>query len=214
MRDEFSLQIKDILSKRVGLRCSNPDCRALTTGPNTVKDKTTNIGVAAHVTAASIKGPRYNASMKLNERSSIENGIWLCQSCAKLIDSDTYKYTVELIQGWKFEAEKETDLELKKVRRSIPSNGFDKIFTLMPLLINEIKADIGANPLLREFIVQRKGWQYNSGGRTLLVYYYEDHEDLDAKIRLLVNNNLVNDITYNNVKRFVLNEEFVELLNS
>jgi hypothetical protein len=44
MRDDFKSQVKDTLSKRVGLRCSNPNCRALTAGPNSDKDKTTNIG--------------------------------------------------------------------------------------------------------------------------------------------------------------------------
>jgi hypothetical protein len=67
---------------------------------------------------------------------------------------------------------------------------------------------------MREFILQGRGWVYNSGGRKLLVYFFEDHEDLEAKIRLLKNNNLVNEITFNNVKRFVFTEEFVEILNS
>jgi len=214
MRDDFNSQIKDALSKRVGLRCSNPNCRALTSGPNSSEDKSTNIGVAAHITAASIKGPRYEASMTPIERSSIRNGIWLCQSCAKLIDSDTLRYTVQLLQEWKIEAENETDLELTKEKKSKTSTGFDKIFRLMPALINEFKEDIEKNPLLREFILQGRGWHYNSGGRKLLTYFYEDHEDLEAKIKLLENNNLVNDITYNNTKRFVFTEEFVEILNS
>ena len=33
MRDDFSQQTLDILAKRVGIRCSNPGCRKLTTGP-------------------------------------------------------------------------------------------------------------------------------------------------------------------------------------
>lgn len=214
MRDDFNSQVKDTLSKRVGLRCSNPNCRALTAGPNSDKDKATNIGVAAHITAASIKGPRYDASMTQSERRSIKNGIWLCQSCAKLIDSDTSRYNVDLLQEWKNKAEIETDLELTKVRRSKIPTGFDKVFKLMPALINEFKEDIEKNPLLREFILQGRGWVYNSGGRKLLAYFFEDHEDLEAKIRLLENNNLVNDITFNNVKRFVFTEEFVDILNS
>ena len=36
---------------------------------------------------------------------SINNGIWLCQSCAKLIDSDENKYTVKLIKSWKEQTE-------------------------------------------------------------------------------------------------------------
>jgi len=33
------------------------------------------------------------------------NGIWLCQSCAKLIDSDLAKYTKEVLLDWKETAE-------------------------------------------------------------------------------------------------------------
>lgn len=35
------------------------------------------------------------------ERSDITNGIWLCRTCAKLIDSDEVKYTVEILYEWK-----------------------------------------------------------------------------------------------------------------
>ena len=43
--------------------------------------------------------------MTSTERKSVRNGIWLCQSCSKLIDSDVNKYTVELLQSWKEKAE-------------------------------------------------------------------------------------------------------------
>jgi hypothetical protein len=214
MRDDFNSKIKDTLSKRVGLHCSNPDCKALTSGPNSSEDKSTNIGVAAHIRAASINGPRFDPSMTSRERSSIRNGIWLCQSCSKLIDCDPLRYTVELLQEWKSQAENEADLELTKKNGSRTLSGFDKIFRLMPALINEFIEDIKQNPLLREFILQGRGWVYNSGGRKLLVYYFEDHEDLEAKIRLLQNNNLVGDITFNNTKRFIFTEEFVEILKN
>ena len=42
----------------------------------------------AHICAAAQGGPRYDASMTPEERKSFENGIWLCQSCSKLIDTD------------------------------------------------------------------------------------------------------------------------------
>jgi hypothetical protein len=214
MRDDFSSKIKDTLSKRVGLHCSNPNCRSLTSGPNTYEHIATNIGVASHITAASPNGPRYDASLTQIERSSIRNGIWLCQSCAKLIDSDPKKYSVELIRKWKTEAEKETELELTKTKKTKKTKDYDEIFKLMPTLINEFKFDIENNPLLREFILLEKGWAYNSGGRKVMVYFYEDHEDLDAKMRLLENNGLINDITFNNTKRYVLTEKFVGILKN
>ena len=42
--------------------------------------------------------------MKQAERSSGANGIWLCQSCSKLIDSDENRYTVTLLHQWKKDA--------------------------------------------------------------------------------------------------------------
>jgi hypothetical protein len=208
MRDGFSLDVKDTLSKRVGLLCSNPKCRVLTMGPNSDETKTTNLGVAAHITAASPGGPRYDQKIPQDARKSILNAIWLCQSCAKLVDSDTQKYTVHILTKWKVTAEEYAESLLNK--KETLQRDFGAIFELMPTLINEIYTDLNDHPLFREFILQRKGWTYNSGGRELLVYYYDDHVDLDAKIQLLENNRLVKDITYNNTRRYVLEEEFVE----
>ena len=58
---------------------------------------------------------RYDASLTPEQRSSIDNGIWLCQNCAKMIDSDENRYTVELLRNWKAKAEENVD-------RSIQSN--------------------------------------------------------------------------------------------
>lgn len=113
-RDDFSLKTKEILAKRVGYRCSNPACRKLTVGANDDTQSVTNIGVAAHICAASEGGPRYDYHMTSDERKSIENGIWLCQSCAKLIDSDVLRYTVEKLRQWKKQAEEKAILEIEK----------------------------------------------------------------------------------------------------
>ena len=47
-----------------------------------------------------------------------------------------------------------------------------------------------------------------------LVYYYDDHENLDEKMILLENIGLIRDITYNNTKRYILTEDFVEILKN
>lgn len=105
MRDNFNQQVKRLLAKRVGYLCSNPDCRRHTIWPNASQNGVTNIGVAAHICAASPKDPRYNANMTSKERKSFENGIWLCQNCAHMIDTDTVTYTVDLLKQWKQRAE-------------------------------------------------------------------------------------------------------------
>ena len=105
MRDDFDAKTKETLARRVGYRCSNPDCRKLTSGPQEDPTKALSIGVAAHITAASEGGPRYDDSLSAEERSSVDNGIWLCQNCAHLIDSDVQRYTVGLLREWKRQAE-------------------------------------------------------------------------------------------------------------
>jgi hypothetical protein len=115
MRDDFTDPTKEILARRVGMRCSNPNCRKLTSGPQTKSDKAINIGVAAHITAASSDGPRYNKYFSSEQRKSIDNGIWLCQNCAKLVDNDEQRYTVDLLRQWKHLSEQAALLEVENV---------------------------------------------------------------------------------------------------
>ncbi len=125
-RDDFSKQTVEILAKRVTYCCSNPECRKATIGPNANKNKTTSIGVAAHIKAAAPGGPRYDANMTSEERSDITNGIWLCQSCSKLIDADPDRYPIDLLQEWKKIAEQTS-------QRAIESDGTfnaDSIFSV------------------------------------------------------------------------------------
>lgn len=103
-RDNFTAPVKNKLAKRVLYVCSNPNCKKITIGPDS-ENGINNIGVAAHICAAAPGGPRYDKNMSEEERKSINNGIWLCQSCAKLIDSDENKYTVQLIKNWKEQTE-------------------------------------------------------------------------------------------------------------
>ena len=63
------------------------------------------MGVAAHITAAAPGGPRYEPLLSNVGRASSENGIWLCQNCAKLVDNDPARYPVDLLQRWKRTAE-------------------------------------------------------------------------------------------------------------
>lgn len=101
MRDDFSQATKDLLANRVGWKCSNPQCRRPTRAAGSKEETVINIGVAAHITAAAKGGPRYDKNMSVAQRKSAENGIWLCQTCSKMIDSDVSKYTIEMLKEWK-----------------------------------------------------------------------------------------------------------------
>jgi hypothetical protein len=102
-RDDFTQRIKNRLAKQARYHCSNPSCRQLTSAPTSDDAKEMNIGVAAHICAAA-SGPgarRYRADMTPEQRKSHENGIWLCQDCAKAIDSDDPAFSEEVLHGWK-----------------------------------------------------------------------------------------------------------------
>lgn len=100
-RDNFSSSIKEVLAKRAGQRCSNPECRAITSGPHNDDQKAINLGVAAHMTAAAPGGPRCNLKLSAEERADISNGIWLCRYCATLVDSDTTRFSEAVLTMWK-----------------------------------------------------------------------------------------------------------------
>jgi hypothetical protein len=104
-REDFSQRTIEIVAKRAGFICSWPNCNERTVGPGTPQDKVVNIGVAAHINAASPGGPRYNPQQNRAERTSLNNAIWLCQDHAKLADSDPTKYYAKLLQQWKQEHE-------------------------------------------------------------------------------------------------------------
>lgn len=67
-RDDFTEATKRLLAERVGYRCSNPCCKRLTIGPQQEGKKSVNIGEAAHISAASPGGKRYDEKMTSDER--------------------------------------------------------------------------------------------------------------------------------------------------
>jgi len=105
MRDNFTEEAKRTLASRVGNLCSNPGCRALTSGPQDDPAKALNVGVAAHITAAALSGPRYDSAISSEQRCHPDNGVWLCQNCAKLVDNDTSQFPAYLLRAWKTIAE-------------------------------------------------------------------------------------------------------------
>lgn len=120
-RAEFPSSLKDALAKRVAYRCSNPACAQPTSGPHPEASRHVNIGVASHITAAAAGGPRYDSDLSDSERSSIENAIWLCQNCAKLVDSDISTHSISLLRRWKVAAE-------AKASRALAGDGGDASF--------------------------------------------------------------------------------------
>jgi hypothetical protein len=134
VRDEFREEVKLLLAKRAGFRCSNPNCRQPTAGPTENPHRSSNIGVAAHITAAAAGGPRFDPMLSSEVRRSAENGIWLCQNHAKLVDGDDGRYTVEYLREWKRFGEEAARLDLE-------SPGSQRLRPELRLQVEHIKLD-------------------------------------------------------------------------
>ena len=180
MRHDFSSQTKALLASRVGFKCSNLVVAKRQAVPRRDPSGAVNVGVASHITAAAPGGPRYDADLTPEQRSSVTNGIWLCQTDAKLIDNDVDQYPVDCLRRWKTQAEEAAHRELEvRLRRSPDGEEvFRRMERLMPVVLEEMRADLKSHPLKREFILMSKDWMYNAGREVPLAYYYEDHEDL------------------------------------
>jgi hypothetical protein len=85
---------------------------APTSGPQEDPAKALNIGVAAHITAASPGGARYDDSLTPEQRKDAQNGIWLCQNCANLVDNDETQFSVEYLKAWKVMREVEARMNI------------------------------------------------------------------------------------------------------
>ena len=126
MRDDFSQQVKRSLADRVAWKCCFPGCSEVTIGPGNKDDNhVVRLGVAAHITAASLGGPRYNSEITTEERSSIKNAIWLCTKHGDLIDKDFTEYSAETLRQWKAQAEEKAHLNL------ISTSGVDNYLTTL-----------------------------------------------------------------------------------
>ena len=106
MPPDFNKSTVDTLAKRAAFRCSNPDCRAATVGPNGDPDKYTLIGEAAHIFGARSRAARFVSDMTDYARSEITNAIWLCRNCHKLVDQDEKSHPANLLFEWREDHER------------------------------------------------------------------------------------------------------------
>ena len=106
--DDFKQPTIKALAGRAGYRCSIPGCRRATVGPKQGDlQAAMTTGKAAHITAASLNGPRYDPRLSPEERRDISNGLWACGTCADIIDRDELNYSVETLRQFKQLVEKE-----------------------------------------------------------------------------------------------------------
>lgn len=120
MRAEFSAKSRTILAQRAAYRCSNPNCGALTIGPGEKSDDVAISGTGAHIYAAAVGGPRGTGGLQPAERSALTNGIWLCATCGRLVDTNEGNaYPAPLLRSWKDWHEARIRLEMGGYARPI-----------------------------------------------------------------------------------------------
>lgn len=107
-RDEFTGKTKIQIAKRAGWLCSDPSCRRSTIGSNSDGNGEINLGTAAHICAAAPGGPRYDLNQTPAQRSSPDNGIWMCKLHGTAVDAKDSKFTVELLHQWKAQAQNDS----------------------------------------------------------------------------------------------------------
>lgn len=113
-RDNFSSTTKETLAKRVGYHCAWAPCQISTIGPHSDPEKSLLLGEAAHISAASKGGPRFDDKITPEQRKALENGVWLCPTHAAMVDKDAARYSVATLKQWQADAEARQDGRLGK----------------------------------------------------------------------------------------------------
>jgi hypothetical protein len=105
-RDEFTAATKARIAARQGYLCAFPGCPTPhTVGAARSGDGVINVGTAAHITAASPKGPRFDSKLTSAQRRHQNNGVWMCNVHGKAVDDDDATFAVEQLRKWKAQAE-------------------------------------------------------------------------------------------------------------
>ncbi len=124
----------------------------------------------------------------------------------------TYLFGVLTGTAGKYLADKYTDKRRKKESTDESRKQFCQIASKMPELIQEMQKSLRkpAFSIIREFfILPNRRVSFIPGQSNTLLYYEEDHNNLMHKIKLLINNGYLEDVTYTNTPKFSMSEEFV-----
>lgn len=105
---KFSAATIETLEARAGYRCSYPGCGRKTGGPSRESSSAVSkSGMACHIVARAKSGSarRVVPGATPAQKSHISNGIWMCYTHGKLIDTDEFTYTIDQLKKWRDLAE-------------------------------------------------------------------------------------------------------------
>lgn len=158
---EFSVKTRELLAKRSGNMCSNPDCRKITTSSNSNGNRATSIGEAAHIYGARANSSRFKVEMTDRERAQITNSIWLCNTCHKRIDDDPQRYTAPVLFRW------------REMHDAFTIQLMDNSTDLIKWKLNTMEADEFEEfpPIVRRIVLDRPDFWEGELTKELLDYF-------------------------------------------
>lgn len=152
MEARFKAKTVLTLAQRAAYRCSNPDCRKLTVGPNSEDTRATILGEAAHISGARQGAARFDASLTDHARADITNGIWLCANCHSAIDKDAKEYPTSLLFRWKEIHDDYVASELSGINEKLR---FEERYS-------EAEKFSSYPPIIRRIVMDRpSGWEWS-----------------------------------------------------
>ncbi|ELV8695275.1 hypothetical protein QNE54_001999 [Vibrio fluvialis] len=120
MRINFTNATKAILAGRAGYQCSHPDCDMITIGPGDRNDQISSVGEAAHIYSAAKNGPRGQDGLNEEDLKSVNNGIWMCKTHARLIDTNKGDgFSASQLISWKQLHEEAIKRKQGRIHRNI-----------------------------------------------------------------------------------------------
>ena len=137
--------------------------------------KAVNVGVAAHITAASQEGPRFDASLTAEQRCHANNGIWLCQNCAKLVDNDVSRFSANVLRAWKEVAENRARNSVGKT--AAPTLGA-QLEPKIPSLVFVFGAPLGDNDS-STWIMMLKHYGPVSAHNCTVAFFDDDRKNIE-----------------------------------
>jgi hypothetical protein len=85
--------------------CYKPDCKTGSLWHILDDNTTVKLAEVAHIVAASVSGPRANASATDEYLTGFDNLVLLCPTCHKIVDRAHKGFSLEVMQSWKQEHE-------------------------------------------------------------------------------------------------------------
>lgn len=104
-RANFSQATRRRLADSVNFYCVRPGCGRLITYIDPDSGHRVNFGHAAHDSAASKNGPRFDDLLTTEQRRACDNGAWLCAHCATVVDRAAQEFPTGTLSLWQRSAQ-------------------------------------------------------------------------------------------------------------